>query len=389
MKMINYLTIIRKYLKEEISPLEKEKLIQWLEEDEENIVLFKNELRNWYATKEELHTEPKKAFEHFVKAIHQKETKVIALGVWKKVVVYAAVLAGILFGTYYTVYNKPLFKNDPIIVETDATSTDKIKIVQTDGSISYVDFENTTNVTDAQGNLIGTKEQDQLVLERNNLNTKIEYIEIAIPKGKLFQLTLSDGTKVWLNAASTLKFPKHFTPSAKNRLVYLEGEAFFDVVTNKEQPFVVKTGGIDVNVTGTQFNISSYPEDATVKTTLVEGAVAVNQDDNTVNTLTLTPSYQAVYRKEDKLLHQKKVNTKLFTSWMNKKIILQNESFAELCKRIERTYNVEIESQNEKLNHTRFTGEFDTENIEEILNVFSETIKFTYTIKNKKITIKP
>ncbi len=388
--MDNYLTIIKKYLEGHISSLEKEELKQWLAEDVENEILFKREIRNWYTTKEEQQTEPDKAYERFIKTIEPKETKVISLKPWIKVIAYAAVLTGILFGAYYyTTDNQSSLRTNPEIVEVDSTPLDKIKIVQGNGTITYMDFDDTSNIVDPQGNLVVKKEQHQLVVQSNTAIAKVEYLEISIPKGKIFQLTLSDGTKVWLNAASTLKFPQHFTSSDKNRLVYLEGEAFFDVTTNKAQPFIVKTGAIDVEVLGTQFNVSSYTEDNTVKTTLVEGAVAVNDPNSNTNMLKLTPNYQAVYTKGDKLLQQKRVNTAVFTSWMHRKIMLQDESFAEVSKRIERTYDVEIESQNEKLNNTRFTGEFDIENVRQILNVFSETIAFTYVIKDKKITINP
>lgn len=107
------------------------------------------------------------------------------------------------------------------------------------------------------------------------------------------------------------------------------------------------------------------------------------------NSLQLVPNDQAIFSKDKKVMHKQKVNTSLYTSWMDKKIILQNESFIDAFKRIERSYDVSITSHNNKLNNTRFTGEFDVENIEEILKTFSETLKFTYEIKGKDITINP
>ncbi len=389
-RMSNYLTIIKKYLEGEISPQEKVELKQWLAEDIKNEIVFKEEIRRWYAAKPGLEVEPNIAYKRFINAIDKKETKVILLKPWLKTVTYAAVVTGILFGIYlFTKNDQSLFRTTPAVVEVNSEPSDKIKIVQADGTVTYMDFKDTKDIVDPQGNLVVKKEQNQLIVQANTATNKTEYLEISIPKGKLFQLALSDGTKVWLNAASKLKFPQQFKTSEKNRTVYLEGEAFFDVTTNKKQPFIVKTGAIDVQVLGTQFNVSSYPEDAAVKTTLVEGSVAVNDANNDNIKLELTPNHQAIYTKSNKILKQKQVNTALFTSWMYRKIILQNESFTEVCKRIERTYDVEIESMNDKLNNTRFTGEFDIENVSQILNVFSETIEFTYTIKDKKIRINP
>jgi len=388
--MDNYLTIIKKYLEGDLSLLEREKLKKWLSQDIANEAFFKEEIKNWYDAQEGIEVEPDTAYKRFAEVIDQKQTKVILFKPWMKMITYAAVFTGVLLGVYYyTAVNESLSRDNPNIVEVNYESLDKIKIVQADGTTTYLDFKDTRDVVDPSGNLVVKKEQNQLIVQSNATSAKTEYLEISIPKGKLFQLSLSDGTKVWLNAASTLRFPQHFNTADTNRIVHLEGEAFFDVTTNKKQPFVVKTGAVDVEVLGTQFNVSSYNEDATVKTTLVEGAVAVNDPNNATQNLKLTPNHQAIYSKENNRLQQKKVNTALFTSWMDKKIILQNESFSEVCKRIERTYDVEIISTNEKLNNTRFTGEFDTENVEQILNVFSETIAFTYTIKDKKIMINP
>ena len=388
--MDNYLTIIRKYLKDDCSSEEKEWLKQWINANEENKALFKKEIKESYAAKEHLEVDVEGAFERFVKGIQQKETKVISLKPVVRVIGYAAAVAAIIFGIYtYKSGNSSFEITTPEVVRADDTSSDKIKIVQADGTISYLGLDDTASIKDAEGNLVVKKNEDQLVIQGENHSTKTEYLQISIPKGKLFQLALSDGTKVWLNAASALKFPRHFNPEDKNRLVYLEGEGFFDVVTNTKQPFIVRTGEVDVEVLGTQFNVSSYDDDATIKTTLVEGSVAISDPEQEDVRLKLTPNYQAIFSKNNKALERKKVNPALFTSWMHKKIILQNESFAEVYKRIERTYDVEITSLNQKLNNTRFTGEFDIENVEQILKVFSETIAFTYVIKDKKITINP
>ncbi len=388
--MLDYLTIIRKYLKGDISLEEKEELKRWVASDPENESLFKQEIKKWYQGKGDLDIEPNKAFERFVSKIDQKENKVIALKPIFKIIAYAAVVTGVVFGVYrYLDNNQPLITKTPSFVSVDEVPSDKIKIVQADGTTSYIGINDTDKIMDAQGNPILQKDQDKLVIQGQNSNTETEFLEISIPKGKLFQLALSDGTKVWLNAASSLKFPRKFDSVDENRLVYLEGEAFFDVTTNKEQPFIVKTGIVDVEVLGTQFNVSSYNGDSTIKTTLVEGSVAVKDLDNTSNELKLTPNHQAIYSKDNKMLARKKVDPKVYTSWMRKKIILQNEPFIEAYKRIERTYDVEIISLNEKLNNTHFTGEFDIESVQQILNVFSETIEFTYEIKDKKITINP
>ncbi|MDH7444300.1 FecR domain-containing protein [Aquimarina sp. 2201CG14-23] len=391
--MKKHLQLIEEYLKNTISPEDREILKSWLEEDEEHKDIFKEKVTAWSATKEEISVDPKKAYDRFVTKIQEKDSekaKVISLRPWRKVAQYAAVLAGILVVGYFITKTNPVYtENENTIVSTESLPEDKIKIVQEDGTVIYMDVDDQSDIVTADGTVIGTKEQDQLIVTADNKDNKVGYLEISIPKGKIFQLSLHDGTKVWLNAASTLKFPQQFNASEKNRTVYLDGEAFFDVTTNKEQPFIVQTKEIQVEVLGTQFNVSSYADDTTVRTTLVEGSVAVNDSENQSNLLKLIPSYQAIYSKDQKIINKQKVNTELFTSWMYRKMIIQDESFASIIKRLERTYDVEIVSNNQKLNDTQFTGEFDIENVRQILNVFSETINFTYKIENKRIVIAP
>ncbi|AXT56020.1 DUF4974 domain-containing protein [Aquimarina sp. MMG015] len=391
--MDNYLTIIKKYLEGSISSSEKETLKQWLQQKQEHRDVFEKKVAQWHASSKDISVNSDQAFNRFLNSIQEKELeerKVITLKTLKKVFRYAAILIGVLvLGYYLSRLNPSNVDNVEDLVSTETVRDDKIKIVQEDGTITYIDINSLSDVITANGSMIGKKDRDKLVISDNAKDLEeIEYLEISIPKGEIFQLSLSDGTKVWMNADSKLKFPKNFIAKEVNRIVYLEGEAFFDVTTNKAQPFIVKTKEMDVKVLGTKFNVSSYAEDSTIKTTLVEGSVAINAK-NKLKELKLRPNYQAVYSKGDELIAKKKVNTILFTSWMQKKMIIHNESFAEVIKRLERTYNVEIISTNQRLNNTRFTGEFDTENVKQILNVFSKTINFNYEIENKKIVIAP
>ncbi|QKX04363.1 FecR family protein [Aquimarina sp. TRL1] len=391
--MINYLTIIKKYLNNTISSSEREMLWQWLQNDARNRTLFKEEIKKWYQRQEKKEdVDPNSAYLRFMTAITKKRPSFLQKIISFHPIRYAAaLLCGILFGAYFLYTNTDIFPSServPFVTEYP-NSDNKVKIVQSDGSITYIDLEGQTQLTDQTGGVIGTKNKDQLVLASKTTAREAAFMEISIPKGNMFQLTLADGTKVWLNASSSLKFPQSFDPSDTNRIVYLEGEAFFDVTKNKAQPFIVKTKDIDVSVLGTQFNVSSYQDDEAIKTTLVEGSVAIHQKNNTAKKMILTPSYQAVFDKKQQSIHQKKVNTTVYTSWMSKKIIIQNETFAEVSKRIERAYNVSIHSHNKKLNTTRFTGEFDIENIEEIFMTFSKTLEFTYEIKDNTITINP
>jgi len=389
--MKSYLILIKKYLKNEISDEEKEVLKEWIEKSPKNKELFKKEVRLWDTLKRIEPIDTEIAYQNIVQSIHSNNKKVHLLGSRYKAIAYAAVMIGILLGVYYYQRLDDRFvteKPELVKMDMDDVPSDKIKIIQADGNVVFMGFNDQKDIININGELIGRKKKNEFIVNGGD-DGQLEFMEISIPKGKLFQLTLSDGTKVWLNAASTLRVPYTFLPSEKDRKVYLEGEAYFDVAANKEKPFIVYTSEIEVAVLGTQFNVSSYPEDHMVQTTLTEGLVVVNRQGDRTNKLKLEPNDQAVYTKVHKTLNKSKVDTKTYTSWMQGKIIIKDEPFRDLYKRIERTYDVEIISNHQKLNTTRFTGEFDIENVQEILNVFSETIDFTYEIEDKKITINP
>lgn len=389
--MDNYLTIIKKCLNKTGTSEDRKLLNQWLSDSEENKLLFKEEVKKWYASKDDLETDTQKAYDSFITRVNQSDVKVVSIKNWKRILPYAAVFAGILMIGYYGLLRDTGYSsNNSVVVNSEKPrQDDKIKIIQDDGTITYMDNTSQSDIVTSNGTILGKMENDRLVVAESIHPETIEYLEISIPKGKIFQLDLSDGTKVWLNAGSTLKFPKQFIASESNRNVYLDGEAFFDVTTNKVQPFMVNTGDVSIEVLGTQFNVSSYPEDITIKTTLVEGSVALKELGSITELATLVPNDQVIYTKQNMKLDQKQVDTKLYTSWMYRKMIIDNESFASVIKRLERTYDIEIISKHEKLNQTRFTGEFDTENVRQILAVFSETVNFKYTINNKQIVIAP
>ncbi|TYP72159.1 FecR family protein [Aquimarina intermedia] len=389
--MSSILTLIQKYLNGTISSGERMQLNEWLDLNTHNRTLFKEAIKKRYSKTIPLCVDTSEAHAKFIKRISARSKSVIRLRTIQGFSKYAAILV-LLLGSIYLYKNQesPLTENKKSVkFSTAAIAEDKILIKQADGSITTIDPSENGILTDKNGNPIGNKEENQLRITSDAGLESLKFMEVYIPKGKQFQMVLSDGTQVWLNAGSTLKFPQKFISSEKKRVVYLEGEAFFDVKTNKEKPFIVKAKGIDVNVLGTQFNVSSYTEDTLIKTTLVEGSVALASSDMPHKKVFLKPNDQAVYNKNNSVIHKKEVNTDIYTSWMKKRIMLQNESFEEAFRRIERAYDVKIINHNSVLAATKFTGEFDVESIYEILKTFSETLNFTYTIKEKKITIHP
>ncbi|TXD54094.1 MULTISPECIES: FecR family protein [unclassified Polaribacter] len=369
--------LIRKYLESNTSKEEKEKLLNWLEHQTDDIIILLKEEIETYAkeTSTIKKTDAKFAFEEFKKEIVKRKQKKSVVKLFTPFYKYAAstvLLIGVYF-FYETISNPKIvdpIKNEKIVNLEDS----KIILTQEDGSKKII-------------------KQEQKVIsyvENTSKEEKLVFNEIKIPKGQVFRLVLSDSTIVWLNSDSKLKYPKNFIKGLASREVVLEGEAFFKVAHNKNLPFIVNTKNLNIEVLGTTFNVSSYVEEQDIKTTLVTGSVKVKGTGNKMNTsLLLTPNHQAIYNKKNNVISHKKVNTIEFTSWIDKKIIFNNTPFKELVKRIERTFNIIVVNNNETIKEELFSGQFDNETIEVIFKSLSTSFKFDYAINKNIITINP
>lgn len=370
-------TIIKKYLASEATDLERNKILRWLNMDEKNIEIFKKEIELYIFDNPSDNTiNPEIAFQEF-KNVIEKDKKVIRFN-FNRVLKYAAILIIGLISAYFIKNNtgsadiNHVSDGHAVLDDTNALD-DKIILLSEDGSKQIIE-ENLGEIS---------------YIDKNTSEEALVYSEIIIPKGRVFRLVLSDSTVVWLNSNSKLRYPKKFIKKSLSRSIELEGEAFLKVAHNAQIPFVVKTNGVDVEVLGTQFNVSSYPNDKTIKTTLIEGSVKVVNTNKRDNFLVIKPSYQASFNKEELHLQTKKVNTLEYVSWINKRIVFDNTPFNELTSRIERTYNVEIINQNNRIENEHFTGEFDIETIDVIFKALSASAKFEYEINDNIITIKP
>lgn len=216
----------------------------------------------------------------------------------------------------------------------------------------------------------------------------LQFNTLKVPIGGNYRLRLADGTMVYVNAESTLRFPLSF--SEDNRDIYLEGEAYFEV-TKTGSKFTVHTNEMDVQVLGTQFNVSAYPGDTNYKTTLVEGSVRVgvsNGNESDASALVLKPNEQATLMLDSKEWQTQTVNTSYYTSWIKGKIEFNNEDLEEVMKRLARWYDFEYVFENEMSKNYHFTGRLDkNENISVILEMLELTTKVSFEYKNGKVSI--
>lgn len=219
--------------------------------------------------------------------------------------------------------------------------------------------------------------------ERNALS--IQYNTIEVPYGQRSRITLYDGTRVWINSGTKLKYPVVFNSTSRD--VLIEGEAYFEVAKDSKHPFVVNAGNLKVEVLGTHFNVCAYPEDSELSTTLVEGSVNVFSMLSGKN-VNLKPGEQAVLSRGNDGLKLLRVDTDLYTSWKGNVLKFNNATFEEVIKKMERWYDVKIIVAQSINTKERYTMNIKTESLREMLNLISRTTKMKYEINESTVLIK-
>jgi len=210
-------------------------------------------------------------------------------------------------------------------------------------------------------------------------NREIAYNTIATPRAGQYMVGLPDGSKVWLNAASSIRFPVAF--KGKDRVVEMTGEAYFEIAANARQPFKVKTGKQEIQVLGTNFNISAYAEDKTVNTTLLEGSVRVTNGEDAQY---LNPGQQA-QADEAHIALVKKPDLEEVMAWKNGVFRFNESSIEVIMKQLSRWYDVEVVYENNKQPSTRFVGTIPRNvPLSEVLHLLELTGHIQFSIENSR-----
>lgn len=237
----------------------------------------------------------------------------------------------------------------------------------------------------------------------SGVKDKSNWVVKTTARGAKEEIVLADGTKVTMNSGSKLTYPLSFKGSTRE--VHLVGEAFFDVTKDQKHPFIIHTGKMNIKVLGTAFNVKSYPEDEATETTLLRGSIEVTLTDRPADRIILKPSEKLVvnYSGPGKDLNERfslpdstnalteitYLHTRdsiiMETSWLQNKLIFNNEDFNSLARQMGRKYNVDIDFKNEELKHLRFTGMFEQESLEEALKALQLLERFKYQRLNNRI----
>ena len=249
-----------------------------------------------------------------------------------------------------------------------------------------------------------------------NKNDKLVYQEIHTPAGSRTQVTLPDGSVIWLNASSSIRYNNQF--GKKQREIILTGEAFFNVAANKSKVFVVRASELSIKAYGTSFNVKSYPDESTVEATLIEGSIGVTRTGigkNKNDEVMLERNQRVVYyrpvqsiekdeieeipeqaepvavkRDENKLTYMisKGIDPELFTSWKDGKLIIASENLDNIAIMLERKYDIKIHFENEKLEKLKFTGTIENETVEHVIEAIGIAAHIDYEFQDRDVWFK-
>jgi transmembrane sensor len=376
--------LLAKYFTNSISKAELDQLMTWLEkQDVEDF--FISDSRIDYAIRNNMSQYNTKQSEKLLLDKIRKDKNILNKYKLKKIFKYAAI--AILFVSVGYFYSNDFNTVEKIDVTT--IKENEIILQLEDGNIKVLSEDGTEKIITKNGTVIGAQKGNQLIYDDKPKVEKLVYNTLTVPYGKRFELTLSDGTHIYLNAGTSLKYPIKFL-KGKQRQVFLNGEAFFDVTKDPNHPFIVNMNNVGVKVFGTKFNASSYPENEAINTVLVEGSVSIFNNNKNYNEKTATllkPGYMALWDKHDKVVSIEKADIAMHTAWIDGRILFRHLPFKNIIKQLERHYDVKIMNNNKKLDEEFFTASFDIETIEQVLQAFHKNYNINYSIINNQIII--
>jgi len=316
--------------------------------------------------------------------ISKKETfKIKYLKSVSNILKYTAVI--ILFMGIGYLYQNGYLTSDPAIIIPD----DSITLQLENGNIEIIAEDGKTKIVDSKGKIVGTQNGNQLIYNNKVEKETLIYNTLTVPYGKRFEIQLSDGTNVHLNAGSSLKYPVKFI-EGKNRQVFLKGEAYFSVTKNESHPFIVNADEVNIRVLGTEFNVSAYSEDKQINTVLIKGAVSVYNKKESYNpeaVINLKSGFKASWEKNRNQATVEKVDTGIYTAWRKGSLILKEVAFNDILKKLERQYDVTFINNNPSLGNRNFTARFDIEDIYLVMENLSQYASFSYEINENQIII--
>ncbi len=370
------------YLLDELDDVGREEVKAWLEESEGNKEYFREFQRVYLEFQWGVYArEVKSDFNLLRKKLRKRSSLQVWYGVAAAVVILLSV-GGILLWNSGEIEEKPVQvakkvtiqpgKSQAILVlssgEEVAMGNVSRQLEEKDGTSVVVSETGRISYQSAEGKG-GTTKDTARVMNR-----------LVIPRGGEFNLTLSDGTHVWLNAETELRYPVQF--NGKERVVYLKGEAYFEVSKNKEKPFLVQVDDMSVKVYGTEFNVNTYNN---IETVLVTGSVSMNQGGKEV---LLKPNQKGVFDQVSGKITVADVDVLAYVSWKNGDFIFRNESLNSIMDKLSRWYGLEVLYQDARLQNVRLSGNLKRyKDVRELFVSFEKISDARFKVQGNKVIV--
>jgi hypothetical protein len=378
--------LISREVVNELSSHEMEKLKAWIKDCPENELLY-NRIKNSGNFKvrniEYQKIDIPAGWEAVSLLIENKRRVVL----FKKIFTYAAAIIlpimMIAGGIYFSgsLANKNKITTLAQVIQPGST---KAVLILNDGKTVLLDSANVLSITEKDGTLI--EKTGGKLNYSNPLNEKADQMihnTITIPRGGEYNLVLADGTRVYLNAMSSFRYPVKF--GGKHRVVELSGEAYFEVKKDASRPFIVKTAAISIEVLGTSFNLNAYDNTERIVTTLIEGSVKINSQETDQSRL-LRPDEQAIFQINSGQIDIKKVDVNLYTAWKNGNLTFYDSRLEDIMITLTRWYSADVLYKNESVKNLRFSGNLNRYgDINQILDILRSTGKINIEINNSTI----
>ncbi|WP_430816883.1 FecR family protein [Carboxylicivirga sp. RSCT41] len=374
--------LITRHLKGELSDTDRQVLEKWLADD------TNQELFEKIVNKENLLNQSL-LFDKFPSDVAwQKVGGKISprrtIGRW--ISYAAAVLVPlVLFFSVYKISDDARKRNDYAKVYEIKPGENKALLTLHDGSTVEVATADTLiNILKSGTNINIDSAGADYSVDPNTLSDQQRYNTMVTSRGREFNLTLEDGTKVWMNAESQLRYPERFI--GNTREVFVEGEVYFEVAKDKNRPFFVNFNNKRIKVLGTEFNVRCYNDESSDIVTLVEGSIALDAMQESV---ILTPDQQAVIAANAGTIDVNKVDANIYAAWKDGKFVYNNAQLETIMKDLARWYQLNIFYQNETMKDKRFslyTNRYDS--IQEMLEILETTNKVKFEIFEDNIVIK-
>lgn len=358
--------LLHKYFRGETTPEEEIQIMDWAEASPGNYTRYLDERRKWNVL----------LIQH---AIQRPVTKKGSFNLYRFIQYAAMIAIALSIGVYYLSKDKTNLTISVQNVQEPTLILGNSETIALNKGSFDIQKENTQIKNDDKKNRLSYQTQGELPENKTH--------HLLIPHGQTYQIELSDGTVVTLNAESELIFPSRF--ETNQRHVKLKGEGFFQVAKDKNRPFIVETEQLDVRVLGTTFNVSCYNNEPVVRTTLVEGSVRIEQADITE---ILHPSEQYYYNKQTKRSGIGTVDTQMYTSWIQNEYLFRNATLEEVFMQLAHWYKFDIHYDNPNLKNNHFSfkvsRDMTLDQIITLINnteqVFIERTNHTIHIKNKR-----